>query len=274
MTPGAALSRLSATSSGPSGSSAPRLLCLHHAGGNGAFYARWAADLAGVCEVWTANLPGRRGRGDEPAIVDLDVLVAELADAAETLLDRPLTIFGHSMGALLGYEIARELRRRGGHRPPLAALVVSACQAAHIHAGGARPAPRGDADLIECLRSWGGTRPELLADAQFLDLALPPLRADLLLCDAYRYQPGSPLETPLTALAATHDHVAPVRDVMAWSSHSTRWRGIRVVAGGHFYLGPAHHLVLDVVAHAVRDGVRVAGHGARPVAAALGRPDR
>jgi surfactin synthase thioesterase subunit len=105
-TGGSALWRLS------SASDASRLLCLHHAGGNGAFYLGWAADLTETCEVWTVNLPGRRGRVLEPLITDLDTLVAELADAAEALLDRPLAIFGHSMGALLAYEVARELRRR------------------------------------------------------------------------------------------------------------------------------------------------------------------
>ena len=189
---GSALWRLS------SASDAPRLLCLHHAGGNGAFYLSWAADLAGTCEVWTANLPGRRGRVLEPLVTDLNTLVAELADAAEALLDRPLAIFGHSMGALLAYEVARELRRRGC--PPLSALVVSACRAAHL-----RPeltgVPRGDAELTGLLRSWGGTPPGLLEDEEFLGLVLPPFRADLLLCDAYRYRPGPRLHAPLTLLS-------------------------------------------------------------------------
>ena len=247
MTAAPALSRLSATSD------APRLLCLHHAGGNGAFYADWPAELAGVCEVWTANLPGRRVRSHEPLITNSDLLVAELADAAEALLDRPLAIFGHSMGALLGYEVARELRHRGC--PPLGALVVSACRAPGIPSP-RPPVPRSDAELVEHLRSWGGTPPELLADQEFLGLALPPLRADLLLCDAYRHRPGSPLDTPLTALAAPDDDEAPMRDVAAWSSHSTQWRGIHAVAGGHFYLIRARRLVIDIVVRAVKDGLR------------------
>jgi len=241
-----------------SASSAPRLLCLHHAGGNGAFYASWAADLAGTCEVWTANLPGRRARSLEPLVTDADILVAELADAAEALLDRPLAIFGHSMGALLGYEVARELRRR--ERPPLSALVVSACRAPHLRTHG-QPVPRGDAELAGLLRSWGGTPPELLEDEEFLGLVLPPFRADILLCDAYRYQPGSPLDTPLTALAAADDDVASVHDVAAWSALSTRWRGVHVFAGGHFYLVPPRRLVLDVIARAVADGVSLMQQG-------------
>jgi surfactin synthase thioesterase subunit len=229
------------------------LLCFHHAGGNSAFFAAWAADLAGVCEVWTANLPGRRARADEPLITSPDVLVAELADAAQALVDRPLAIFGHSMGALLGYEVARALRRRAC--PPLSALVVSACRAPSVRAA-RPPVPRTDAELADVLSSWGGTPPELLADPEFLSLALPPLRADLLLCDAYRYRPGAPLDAPLTALAAVADIVAPVRDVAAWSSHTTRWRGIHAVAGGHFYLIRARRLVIDIVARAVRNGMR------------------
>jgi surfactin synthase thioesterase subunit len=234
-------------------SDAPRLLCLHHAGGNGAFYLSWAADLAETCEVWTVNLPGRRGRVLEPLATELDTLVAEVADAAEALLDRPLAIFGHSMGALLAYEVARELRRRGC--PPLGALVVSASRAAHLRTE-RNGAPRGDAELAGLLRSWGGTPPELLRDEEFLDVVLPPFRADLLLCDAYRYRPGLRLDTPLTALAGADDDVAPVGDVAAWSEYSSRWRGIQVLPGGHFYLVQARRLVLDIVMHAVTEGAR------------------
>ncbi len=251
MTAGQAWSRLAQVSG------APRLLCLHHAGGNAGFFSPWARDLAGRCEVWTANLPGRRERFAEPPVTDADTLVAELAGAAEDLLDRPMVIFGHSMGGLLAFEIARRLLKQG--HPPPAALVVSACKAPHVHVGDG-PQPRGEADLIEILRSWGGTPAELMADREFLDLVLPPLRADLVLCDAYRYQAGPPLPTPLTAVAAAGDEVAPERDVAAWAVHSRRWRGLRQVPGGHFYLSSARHLALDVVAAAVTDGVREFGH--------------
>jgi len=191
-------------------------------------------------------------------VTDAHFLVAELADAAEALLDRTLAIFGHSMGALLGYEVARELRRR--ERPPLSALVVSACRAPHLRLE-RQPVPRGDAELAGLLRSWGGTPPELLEDEEFLGLVLPSFRADMLLCDTYRYQPGSPLDIPLTALAAGHDDVAPMHDVAAWSAHSTRWRGIHVFAGGHFYLVPSRRLIVDEVARAVIDGVSLMQQG-------------
>jgi surfactin synthase thioesterase subunit len=92
-------------------------------------------------------------------------------------------------------------------------------------------------------------------------LVLPPFRADLLLCDAYRYRPGTPLDTPLTALAAADDKVAPVREVAAWSAYSTRWRGIQVLPGGHFYLVQARRLVLDIVMSAVTEGVSLRQQG-------------
>ena len=210
-------------------------------------------DLAGQCEVWTAHLPGRRERSAEPAITDVGTLVAQSADEATDLLDRPVAIFGHSMGALLGFEIARRLLRDS--QPPLAALVVSACKAPHVHAGGDQAA-RTDAGLVEILRSWGGTPAELLDDREFLDLVLPALRSDLAVCDAYRYRPGPPLPIPITAIAAMRDHVAPVRDVAAWAVRTRQWRGLHLVAGGHFYLASARQLALEVVVAAVRDGVR------------------
>jgi surfactin synthase thioesterase subunit len=245
-------------------SDAPRLLCLHHAGGNGSFFAEWARELTDTCEVWSVNLPGRRLRYREQAITDPTALVQELADAVQGLQDRPLAIFGHSMGALLGFEVARELRHRAS--PPPCALIVSACQAPHIR-GVRAPIPRGAPELIEFLRSWGGTPPQLLQDHEFLGLALETLGTDLTLCDAYRYLSEPALDVPLTALAGAQDDTAPEDDVTAWSIHTTRWRGIRVLPGGHFYLVQARRLVLDIVARAVKDAVRLADQSGQSTSA-------
>ena len=130
--------RLSAPSSGA------RLLCLPYAGGRADGYRRWIGDLAGIAEVWAADLPGRHRRAGEPLVTDPDAVVAGIATDAHALLDRPLAVFGHSMGALLAFEVVRELERRGGD---ILALIVSGCPAPHLRATRTSRGPRTDGEL-------------------------------------------------------------------------------------------------------------------------------
>jgi surfactin synthase thioesterase subunit len=224
-------------------STAPRLLCLPHAGGRGDFYRRWTGDLAGTLEVWTVALPGRHRRAGEPAETDLDAVVKSIAVQSLELLDRPLAIFGHSMGAILGLEVVREMETSG---PPLRGLVVSGCSAPLLRAPRTGPDQRTDEDLAGLLKSWGGTPPELLGDSAFLHAALPVLRADLVLYDQYQVRPGQ-VRTPLMALAGSTDTTAPAVEVGAWSGYAGDWRGLRVLPGGHFFIYDAQRAVIDAI---------------------------
>lgn len=220
-----------------------RLLCLPHAGGRSDLYRRWVPDLAGVAEVWAADLPGHGRRISEPPAADLDEIVAEIIGDAFSLLDRPLVVLGHSMGGLLGHEVAIGLERLGA---PLTALVVSGCPAPHLRAQHKAVALLSDRDLLAQLRSWGGTPSELLDDLEFVATVLPALRADLALFETYRPRPEV-LATPLHALAGRDDPVAPADAVGAWASYSTAWQGLRVLPGGHFFILAAAGAVADLV---------------------------
>jgi medium-chain acyl-[acyl-carrier-protein] hydrolase len=105
---------------------------------------------------------------------------------------------------------------------------------------------RGDDALTDLLRSWGSTPPELLDNSDFLDIVLPILRADLLLCDQYADKTGK-IQTPLTALAGEDDTTAPVRDVDAWSKCSTQWRGLQTLPGGHLFIHTAQSAAIEAV---------------------------
>lgn len=232
---------------------APRLLCLPHAGGRGDAYRPWIADADGALELWTSDLPGRHTRAAEPLVLDPREVVAALAADAATLLDRPLAVLGHSMGALLAFELVYELERRGGAP---AALVVSGCPAPSVRApaGGREPGPdASDAALVALLRRWGGTPEELLGDRDFLAAVLPPLRADLALIARHRPSAGR-VRAPLLALAGEQDDVAPPDAMRPWAACSARWRGLRVLPGGHFFLHERRADALDAVAAAFGGG--------------------
>jgi surfactin synthase thioesterase subunit len=224
-------------------SAAPRLLCLPYAGGHGELYRSWVRPLAGRAEVWAADLPGRFRRAGLYPVTDPDVVAAEISAEAAPLADRPLVLFGHSMGALLGFEVARTLEAQG-HQ--VSALIASASPAPPVRADRTPTGPETDEQLVARLRSWGTIDHRLLANHEFLELVLPPLRADLTLCDQYRYRPG-PLRAPLLALAGTADTVAPLREVEAWQSCAADWRGVQVVPGQHLFMTTSQPYVLAVV---------------------------
>ena len=224
-------------------SAAPRLLCLPYAGGHGELYRRWVRDLAGRAEVWAADLPGHFRRGDLDPVTDPDAVIAEITAEAMALMDRPLVLFGHSMGALLAFEVVRNLEA-AGHE--VSALIASACLPPHLREARPPTGAESDQELVALMRLWGTIDQEVLSNRDFLDAILPPLRADLALCDRYRYRPGA-VRAPVMALAGTADVKTPLRDVEAWQRCAADWRGVQVIPGPHLFLTSAHTHVLAAV---------------------------
>ena len=182
------------------------LVCLPHAGGGAAAFQPWQAhsdvlDLAGV------RLPGREGRMTGRRACTVGEVLDELVPALAALGDRRYALFGHSLGSLLGFEAARELRARGGPEPE--ALFVSGCRAPHQLPGDRvlhdLPLP----ELVDWLAGVDGLPPELDEYPELLDVMAPTICSDLEIVDTYRYQPGPPLDSPIRAFAGTEDRDVP-----------------------------------------------------------------
>jgi len=215
-----------------------RLLCLPYAGGGASTFRDWPARLPGV-EVLAVQPPGRESRRLEPPYRRIGPLTAALADAVEAELDKPFAIFGHSMGARVGFELARELRRRAAPAP--AALFVSACKAPHL--------PRTPLPSLELLpehlfvarlRTMEGTPPEILADPEVLALVLPGIRADFAAIDAYEYTDEPALACPIRAFGGTRDTEAREDELLGWQAHTTLSFGLQMLPGGHFVIATEH----------------------------------
>lgn len=225
-------------------SSAARLLCLPHAGASGDAFAAWPRDLAGALEVWAVTPSGRRHRSTEPLNEDIAQLVSEVVDELDTEDDRPVMIFGHSMGGLVGYELSLALDSLG--RPP-AALVVSGCPAPHIRSV-RTPQDYSDEELAATLMDWGGTDRALVEDPMLRRLTFPPLRADLRLCDRYARTEPIRLHLPLSVLGGRADTVAPLAGLGQWVAYSDNFQGVTTFPGGHFFVTSSRRRVVDHVA--------------------------
>ena len=229
-----------------------RLFCFPYAGGNPAIFREWVGALGGRAELFTMQLPGRGARFSEAPLRSAGLIVHHLANAILPLMDRPCIFFGHSNGALLCYELARELARRG--EPGVEHVVVSAKRAPHLARLGPVVFDLPDAEFIDVLRDYEGTPPEVLADADLLACLLPAIRADFGLSDLYQHRPGFPLACDMTLFGSMNDRYVPFADLLAWREHCKGRCATKVFEGGHFFLHEQAAQVLAEVA-LVLDGV-------------------
>ena len=161
------------------------------------------------------------------------------------LLNRPVALFGHSMGAAVAYEFARQLSRTTADRP--AHLFVSGFRAPHIPDQDPPISELPDAQLLQRVASLNGFEPAILGNAEFVRLILPTLRADIELCDTYRPSAGLPLDCPISAFGGRDDHRTPAAHVAAWRAHTTGRFRLRFFPGDHFFITSARDEVLRVI---------------------------
>ncbi|WP_433790761.1 thioesterase II family protein [Actinoplanes sp. CA-252034] len=226
-----------------------RLYCFPYAGGSAGVYRPWAGLAPPGLELAAVQLPGRQERWGEPYADDLPALARSTAGAVladlHDLGARPYGLYGHSMGALLAYETARELCRRGagpalvtvsGHRAPQTPSLRTPYR--HLP----------DDELLEKVIALGGTVPELATNTEFLALVLPMLRADFTMAERYRHLPGEPLPCPLLVLGGSDDPYAPPSSLDRWTELSHAGATIRVLPGGHFFQQDHAESILGTVA--------------------------
>ena len=209
-----------------------RLVCLPHAGGSAGAFRAWSAHLPESVELHAVQYPGREDRYHEPAVTDLHRLADLVAGALIPLLDRPLALFGHSMGAIVAHETALRLHRRG---TPLSHLFLSG-QPAPGHRQGGTVHLGDDDTLVSELRRLGGTRQDALDDPELRAIVLPAVRADYQAVETYRPANDAPLSCPITAFVGTEDPEATVPETRDWASQTTGPFDLRALPGGHFYL--------------------------------------
>lgn len=210
-----------------------RLVCFPHAGSSASFYFPFSAALSPTVEVLAVQYPGRQDRRAEPNISSIPGLADEIFAAVRPLAARPLVFFGHSMGAVLAYEVALRLEAAGAE--PLYRLYVSGRRAPSCY----RPEwvhRETDEGMLAELRRLSGTSSGLLSDPEIVEMILPALRSDYRAIETYRDSTSRSVAAPITAIIGDSDPKVTTDEARAWAGHSTGPFDIRIFPGGHFYL--------------------------------------
>lgn len=221
-----------------------RLVCFPHAGGSPYFFRGWGKALTGF-EVHAVCYPGRAERIAEPPATELAAMAGDIAAALRPWMDdRPTVFFGHSMGAIVAYEVVGALEDEGVR---VAHFIASGARAPQL----LRPDPDvattwDDESIARTLVELGGTDAELLRNPAFVELVMPYIGADFRMLASYGPARSAPLRCPVTALVGDRDPRVGAADVAAWRERTRGPFRFRTLPGDHFYLaGEPPFAVID-----------------------------
>lgn len=224
------------------------LCCLPFAGSSAQTYRGWKRFLPPWIRVAPLELPGRGTRFGERVVCSVEALARDLLGSVPT--DGCWALFGHSMGALIAFELTRELCARGMVTPAL--LLASGLPAPHRLGQSFDPRGRSDAELLRAVMDYGGPSEALALDDVLRVAIMPALRADLIACADYRYEPRLPLSCPISVYVGTSDETMKPSEAQAWAQLTTGSVEIAHFPGAHFFIRSALPTVMERVQRDLR----------------------
>jgi medium-chain acyl-[acyl-carrier-protein] hydrolase len=230
-----------------------RLFCFPYSGAAATVFGTWSRTLPAFIQVQAVELPGRGRRLREAPARRLADLVDDIAAGFQDS-EAPFAFFGHSMGALLAFELARRLESEAQSGP--VHLFVSGHSAPDVERTADPIHQLPGPEFMERIRDLQGTPEELLANHEFRDMLLPILRADFQVCETYEYSPRKPLACGISVLGGLGDPYVGLEDLEAWRRQTSGPFSVRMFPGNHFFLNSAMPSLFQAIA---RDLVQVLG---------------
>jgi medium-chain acyl-[acyl-carrier-protein] hydrolase len=227
-----------------------RLFCFPYAGTGASIFRTWSDGLPDHVEICPVELPGRGTRLMETPFTQLSPLIQALAEAVAPLLDKPFAFFGHSLGALVSFELARQLRRQSGVQPQR--LFVSADRAPQIPPRHRPTHALPEKQFLEELRRLNGTPGKILDHAELMQIMLPILRADFAVYQTYVYTPEPPLDCAIFGFGGLQDNRISRGDLEAWREQTTVSFSLRMFPGDHFFLTATQKPLLQALSQELR----------------------
>lgn len=239
-----------------------RLVCFPHAGGSASYFFPVSAALSPQLDVRAIQYPGRQDRRSDPFIDTIDGLADQLHLALRSVVGAPgglpVVFFGHSMGAVLAFEVTRRFEAAGGPGP---AVIIASGRRAPSRTRDENVHLRSDEGIVKEMRTLGGTDSRVLSDPELLEMVLPAIRNDYRAVERYSREPDVRVAAPIVILTAHDDPRTTIEEALAWGEHTTGESELHTFAGGHFYLEQQQKDVLNVIS-------RVVSERTAPVAAA------
>jgi medium-chain acyl-[acyl-carrier-protein] hydrolase len=230
----------------PNPSARIRLFCFPYSGAAASIFFPWSDILPESIEVCAIQYPGRGTRIAEPLIEQLDELVTTSFSEIEKLLDRPFAFFGHSLGALFSFELARLIRNFDIRQP--SHLFVSGHGSPHLPDPNPHLHHLPDLEFKAKLRELNGMTSDILENKELMDLLVPIIRADFKVCETYQYHDQPELSIPISAFGGLSDPYVSRSDLEAWQEQTLSKCTVKMFPGDHFYLNTARMLLIQVVA--------------------------
>lgn len=210
-----------------------RLFCFPFGGGGISAFSDWAALIPPGAELVVMELPGRGQRFGEPLMDDMSLIIDRMANEFIRYVDKPCVFFGHSLGALLGFELMQTLRRRG---VPLPKLFIAAGMRAPQSEVEHRLYGLDDEAFLAALDNYNGTPKAILANRELMSLYLPIFRADFSLSESYQYRTSRPFSLPFMFMGGEDDHTVTEAECYGWQLHSELPMVQKFFPGDHFFL--------------------------------------
>lgn len=220
-----------------------RLFCFSYAGGSAGSYLPWQTAVDPSIEICAIQLPGRGARLTEQPYTSLPHLIEALAHVIGRESKLPFAFFGHSLGGLVAFELARYCKRN--YLPMPVHLFVSGCSAPQFRRASRQMHELDDDGLIDVLREYNGTPPEVLANRELMTLLLPTIRADFALVERYKYRLSPPLTTPISVLAGKRDDHDSLDQVNGWGRETNNTCNVHWFEGDHFFIQSERDAVLN-----------------------------